>query len=623
MNPPLKPNLDIIKRDRHVRARMCVVTSVLVLGFTAVTARLYFLHVRQHAEFSELAARMRQLHQPLPAHRGSIRDRDGELLAHDETVHELYIDRVHLDEKHLVRRKLATIRGTTVADLRKEMSDEQINAAYREHVATTIAPDLQMPLDTARMMLASKKPVTVFPGIFTDEEAATWRKLLAERHITGVYLRPTFQRAYPAKERLTHVLGDMNFSHGGAWGVEAMMDTDLDGTDGEQWIERDNKGRELPLYRGKVIEPKHGSDTYLTIDMSLQDYVEQVIEQQCAIWSPKKLTIIITDPRTGSILAMASRPHYERDSKSGMLRNLAISDPYEPGSTFKLVTLAAALDLGKVAPDTSFALNNGYYEEPAQKIKLTDHHPLANGSVETILVHSSNIGAYKVARTVGQDDFLAYIWRFGFGQKTGIGLKGEGTGLVKFDNWSGTTMSRMAMGYEVSVTPLQLAMVIGAFANGGVLMKPRLIDRVVSADGENIRVTPSMPQHQICKARTIAQINKMLCKVVTETTGKKAAIEGITVAGKTGTAWRYDEATKGYQDGHYIASFAGFAPAEDPRIACVVVVDDPKAGTEDIFGGTVAAPIFSEVVRAALDQLSVHSERSFVVRVDAPGGDAQ
>lgn len=609
-----------IRKDHAVCTRIGVIACVLVLGFTGITWRLIFLHINQHERSLAASAQMHQLHQTVPAHRGSIRDRNGELLAHDRSVFDLYADRVHLRETHVISRRLAALRKTTVPELRKAFSPDQILDEYHRHVAATLCGPAGLPFDELLGMLKSSKPETVIFKDIESENVDAWKKILAAGQIAGVHLRPATKRAYPSTDRLTHVLGDVTYANQGNWGVEALMDAELTGTDGEQWIERDNKGRELPLYRGKVVEARHGKDVHLTIDMHLQEFVEAVLEQQCAIYSPRKAVIVISEPKTGSILAMASRPHYQRDARTGMWRNLAISDPYEPGSTFKIVTLCAALDLGKVGLDTEIFCNHGLYEEPALRMTLRDDESFGDLRVEDVFAHSSNIGTYKMARMVGQDDFLAYAWRFGFGQKTGIGLTGEQPGLLNTDKWTGTTFSRMAMGYEVSVTPVQLAMAVGAVANGGVLMKPRIVERTVSADGKDVHVFTPEQKHQICKARTAGLIKQAMMRVVSEGTGKLAAIPDVTVAGKTGTSQRYDEDLKRYVEGQYNTSFVGFAPAEDPKVVCVVLMDNPKAERTELYGGKVAAPIFAEVVRETLDHLSVDFQRPVKVRLADKGG---
>lgn len=617
---PSLPKGEQLRKDRWVRARIGLVACFLVLGFTGITWRLVFLHINQHERSSAIATQMRQLHQSIPAHRGSIRDRNGELLAHDRTVFDLYADRFHLREMHLISRKLASLQGTTVAALRKTRSKDQILDEYHRHIAAALSGPLGMPMDTVLALVTSPKPESILREDIEDEQVDEWKKVIEQAQITGIHLRPATKRAYPSTDRLTHVLGDVTYANEGNWGVEALMDAELTGTDGEQWIERDNKGRELPLYRGKVVEAKHGHDVHLTIDMHLQEEVESVLEQQCAIYTPRKAIIVLTDPKTGSILAMASRPHYERDAKTGMWRNLAISDPYEPGSTFKIVTLCAALDLGKVELETEIFCNNGLYEEPALKMTLRDDESFGALRVKDVFAHSSNIGTYKMAKIVGQDDFLAYAWRFGFGQKTGIGLKGEQPGLLNTDKWTGTTFSRMAMGYEVSATPIQLAMAVGAIANGGVLMKPRIVERTVSADGADVHTFAPEPKHQICKATTADLIKQAMMRVVAEGTGKQAAIKNVVVAGKTGTSQRYDEDLNRYVDGEYNTSFVGFAPADDPKVVCIVMMDNPKAEKTELYGGKVAAPIFAEVVREALDHLSVDFKRPVKVRLADKGG---
>jgi cell division protein FtsI/penicillin-binding protein 2 len=232
-----------------------------------------------------------------------------------------------------------------------------------------------------------------------------------------------------------------------------------------------------------------------------------------------------------------------------------------------------------------------------------------------VLVHSSNIGVYKISKRVGQDLILDYTARFGFGSPTGIGLVGEKAGYVNTGTWSNTTYSRMPIGYEVSVTPLQMCMAYGAIANGGVLMKPRLIDRIVKANGETEVVAPQ-PVWQVCTAKTAASLRDFLAGVVTEGTGSRAALPDVSVGGKTGTTRRYDPEKKRYIEGSYITSFAGMAPVEDPKVVCLVMLDDPKAESPRLVrGGRVAAPIFAEVVKETLAHLAIRYEQPMKVAV--------
>lgn len=614
--PPLNP--DAVKRDRWVCARITLITTVLLSLFTTVIWRLSDLQIKKHDHYTALATQMRQRVQKLPAHRGAIRDVNGETLAQDEQVHELYVDRTHIREANVVRKRLADIMGTNVAALAAAMHPDNILRAYHEHIATVLGLAMEREPESLLADFRSTRPETVLKKNIQDEEVPVWRELLEKQKITGVYLRPAVRRDCLAKNRLTNLIGELVDNHG-AWGVEKLMDARLTGTPGQQWIERDNKGNELPLYRGKVIEPKDGEDVFLTIDMHLQEYVESVLEQQCLIYNPIKATIVLVEPRTGSILAMASRPHYNRETKSGMFRNIAVADHLEPGSTFKLVAFAAALDARLISPHDEIFCHHGTYDEPGFRKPLLDDEPWGTLSVENVLIHSSNIGTYKIAKKVGVDRFFDYARRLGFGVQPGTGLMNESPGRLSDEKVTNSRFSRLAMGYSVAATPLQIAMMTAAVANGGLLMKPRLVDRAARADGSELEMIAPQVVCQAMKPGTADILRDILVKVVTEGTGKQAALEGVAVAGKTGTSQRYDEEKGVYVEGEYNTSFAGFAPAENPKVACVVVLEAPKAEKSQLYGGKVSAPVFQEVVREALNHLEV-GKRQFRVKLAQKGG---
>ena len=426
-------------------------------------------------------------------------------------------------------------------------------------------------------------------------------------------------RRFPAQDRLSLVLGDTDVSNKGRWGVEKLMDAKLTGVAGEQLIERDKSGHELPSYRSQVIVPHLGSDTHLTFDMQLQDNVEAICERAWKAHNARRVVIVVTEPSTGTVLAMAARPHRDLSNPDvSTWTNHVIAEPYEPGSIFKVVTLAAGLDNHKISPGEKIDCGNMYYEDPVRKVKLSDDEPLGMQTVKGVLVHSSNIGMYKISKRVGQDMMLDYATRFGFGAPTGIGLLGEKAGYLNTGKWSNTTYSRMPIGYEVSVTPLQMCMAYGAIANGGVLMKPRLIDRIVKPNGET-EVMPPQPVWQVCSAKTAASLRDFLEGVVLEGTGKRAALPDVRIGGKTGTTRRYDPEKKRYIDGSYLTSFVGMAPIDNPKLVCLVMLDDPKAESSAMVrGGRVAAPIFAEIVRETLDHLAIRNERP--IKVAAKGG---
>lgn len=593
---------------------MLLLLCVLLAGFSLVTWRLAVIHIKESARLTALAAKKYQRHIVLPAHRGAIKDFSGEYLAHDEDVSELYTDRTHLREIITVRHHLAAVQGVKALTIRETMTDKTTLAAYHDHVAKVLARVLPMPEKEIREQIVSDKPEVVLAKQIPEDKAKEWAVLFKEEHIFGIHLRPTVARRFPAQDRLSLVLGDTDTSNKGRWGVEKLMDDKLMGVAGEQFIERDKSGHELPAYRGLYVEPKHGADVHLTIDMQLQDNVEAICERAWKANNARRCVIVVTEPTTGTVLAMAARPHRDISNPDvSTWTNHVIAEPYEPGSIFKVVTLAAALDNKKTYATELIDCGNMYYHDPVRNVKLSDDEPLGMQTVKGVLVHSSNIGMYKISKRVGQDMLLDYAARFGFGTVTGIGLMGERAGFMNTGKWSNTTYSRMPIGYEVSVTPLQMCMAYGAIANGGVLMKPRLIDRVVKNDG-TVEMRQPQPVWQACTAKTAATLRDFLEGVVTEGTGSRAALPDIRVGGKTGTTRRYDPEKKRYIENTYLTSFVGMAPMENPKVVCLVMLDDPKAESAKLVrGGRVAAPIFAEVVRETLDHLAIRHEQPLKV----------
>ncbi|MCX6836730.1 MAG: penicillin-binding protein 2 [Verrucomicrobia bacterium] len=600
---------------------MLLLLFVLLFGFSLVTWRLAVIQIKESPRLTALAAKKYQRHIALPAHRGAIKDFNGEYLAHDEDVSELHTDRTHLREIITVRQRLAAVRGVKALDLREQLGVTETLAAYHAHVAKVLATILPEPEAEIRKQITSEKPEIVLAKQVPEEEAKRWELLFKAEHIFGIYLRPAVARRFPAKDRLSLVLGDTDMANKGRWGVEKLMDARLTGVAGEQFIERDKSGHELPAYRGLYVEPQHGSDVHLTIDMQLQDNVEAICERAWQASKARRVVIVVTEPTTGTVLAMAARPHRDESHPDvSTWTNHVIADPYEPGSIFKVVTLAAALDNHKVSPGERIDCGNMFYHDPVRNVKLSDDEALGMQTVKGVLVHSSNIGMYKISKRVGQDMMLEYASRFGFGAPTGIGLMGEKAGYMNTGKWSNTTYSRMPIGYEISVTPLQMCLAYGAIANGGVLMKPRLIDRICKSGGET-EIIPAQPVWQVCTAKTAAALRDFLEGVVTEGTGSRAEVPNVRVGGKTGTTRRYDPVKKRYIDGSYLTSFVGMAPMENPKVVCLVMLDDPKADSPALVrGGRVAAPIFAEVVRETLDHLAIRHEQPLKVAAkgDAP-----
>lgn len=626
--------------NRWMPHRMTFVMWVLLAAFGTVGARLYQVQVVDHRLWASRGEELVKVKRVLQAVRGPIRDRNGELLAHDKLVHDVWINLRHLrDDLNDVRARLAKLERVSVKSLTASATEEQIHARYEAYVISAADAALRdigfedkaPELDFAGTLAKHAKRVEV-PWIsgLQEEKATRWREAMEQAGIIAITVRPRVQRFYPCAERLTHVLGYVNeapvdpatgrrltedevkkykarIQQFGCEGIESVMNAALTGRDGHQWIERDRHGNELVEFRGETVAPQHGHEVRLTIDMHLQDTTEEVIEEAYLFHRPKRLMAVLVEPSTGAVLAMASRPHIDRTAENGINANLAIAAKYEPGSVFKIVTYAAALD-AKVT-----WLEDSLNCDPAQKylgkLDISDHY---SGVLKTVdaFAYSSNRAAYVLANRLGEKRFLASVDRFGFGQPTGIMLTGESAGMVHHPRskwWDGLTFSRMSYGHALQVTPLQMCMAVASIANGGTLMKPQIVREVRDVSGQVIQSFSPEAVRRVCSEKTAATMRKAMVAVVENPkgTGGQAAIPGITVAGKTGTSQLYSEDGKSIRTGHYCVSFGGFAPAENPELCAIIVVDDPTATKEDLTGGKLAAPIFSRLMQRCLQNIAV------------------
>jgi cell division protein FtsI/penicillin-binding protein 2 len=442
---------------------------------------------------------------------------------------------------------------------------------------------------------------------------AKLKEELAGARLRGVMCEPEPRRFYPNEDRLGHVLGFLNHEGRGIQGVEMMMEPYLRGEDGFIYTERDRTGREIVAYRGHERPAKHGMTVELTIDMALQDIVERELDAAYHQLNPQMMTAVFVRPRTGEILAMATRPAFN-PNKPGeaaieTTKNRAIIDMVEPGSTFKIVVISAALEQKAVTPESMFHCENGSFAY-AGKI-LRDVHGYGSMSVHDIMVKSSNIGCAKIAMHLGADTFYEYIRRFGFGERTGLGLPGEIPGLVRpRHSWTGLSITRVPMGHEIAVTPLQIAMAMSVIANGGNMMLPQIVRSVRDGDGREVVAFSPEILRRVVSEDTAAKVSASLVDVVGERgTARLASIPGFAVAGKTGTAQRVDP-KGGYAAGKYVVSFAGYFPAENPEVVGIVLVDDARTPGGRNYGGTVAAPIFSRIGEAMARHLELVPDSS-------------
>jgi hypothetical protein len=545
-----------------VSRRIFLVCILLVLIFTGFAWRLINLQVLQHDHFSEIAAEKHSIRKVITARRGRILDRNGEELAVNIPVRTVTADGTHIKDPKALAKVAAPFLGMSEKELEEKFS--------------------------------TKDPYIVIRKEVSEEKAQDMIRAMEQAKLRGLYLEEGSIRSYPNGEMLCHILGFADRSGKGIDGIEKVFDAELAGHEGFRLIEHDRKGREIVVYRGQEQLPEHGSDIRLTIDMGLQAIVEHEIDAAYKELRPVSATAILADPATGEILAMACRPNFDpnkfNEAKPEQMRNRAITDMYEPGSTFKIVVAAAALNDKIVDEKSRIYCENGLFQYGGKTIK--DHHKAGDMSVAEILQYSSNIGSAKMSLRMKDADYYGYVRRFGFGEKTGIPLHGEITGLVQPPHrWDMLTKTRMAFGQSVAVTPIQMVMGMSVIANGGKLMKPRL----VLSKGEGSAVRETEPVREVVSGKTAEFVSTALEKVVSQQgTAPLARVEGFTVAGKTGTAQKLSP-RGGYLDGRYIVSFAGFMPSENPRLMGLVIVDDASIGASSNYGGLVAAPVFSKI----------------------------
>ncbi len=401
------------------------------------------------------------------------------------------------------------------------------------------------------------------------------------------------KRCYPNGYLTSQVIGFAGLDNIGLEGIELYCNRYLKGEDGFALFLRDARQKKLEL-GDKMIFPQDGYDIVLTIDEVIQYIAERELDKAFKSYHAKGASIIVLDPHTGAILALANRPTFDLNeyaySSKDQMRNRAICDLFEPGSVFKIVTLSAALEEKKVVEEDKFFCENGAYKVASHT--LHDHRPHGWLTFREVIEQSSNIGTTKVAQLLGNDLLYKYIKLFGFGSKLGVDLPGEIQGIVKHPrSWSKISIAAIPIGQEVGVTALQLAAAMSVIANGGELMRPYIIKEIRDKYGETIKKFSPVEIRKVISAQTAARAKKILSGVVEEGTGQLAKIEGFTAVGKTGTAQKL-EPNGAYSHNKFIASFIGFAPAEDSLVTIVVVVDEPRPY---YFGGVVAAPVFKNV----------------------------
>ena len=572
------------KFSHHIsRARFLIVNLAILATFPLIVYQLFRLTVQNHDFLRQYARRQHNIVVEIPPERGAILDRNLKEFATNLKVPSIYaVPRLMLEKD----RKVAAEKLSKVLGLSKPFLLERFSR------------------DKAFVWIKRRTSVA---------EAEAVRKLKSAN--IGITYEP--KRFYPQGEMLAHVIGFCNIDNIGQEGLELLYERRLAGRLGYRYTKRDAFGREMIALEEKLVPPLNGARLILTIDQYIQYVTEQALDDAFKKRHAKGATAIVMNPKTGEILAMASRPTFDpnrlSESDAAHRRNRPITDIFEPGSVFKIVTAAAALNEGKVTLQDTFNCENGEWQVRASRV-IHDVHPYGRLSFPEVLIKSSNIGTVKIAMRLGEEPLYRYIKQFGFGEKTGIDFPGEVSGILHpLNKWSKVSITSIPYGQEVAATALQMLRAIAVIANGGHLVKPYLLKEIQDANGVSLmKNEPIVSEESILKPEVVASMNEILQRVVSEGTGTSAQIEGIRIAGKTGTAQKL-EPGGGYSHRHFIGSFIGYAPAEDPMLAMIVSIDDPRPY---YYGGTVAAPVFKDVIERSLIHLGYVPEKKPAKKTD-------
>lgn len=613
--------------DKKILKRCVVLSLVLVAGLSALSFRLVYLQLIDREVYAEKAKGAYAKKDVLQAKRGTIVDCNGEVIARSVISKSIVVDKYHLREPRTVVKALATAELSQKAEW-YEWTDKRRNKEVQmrartllnrsknrqwiidEHLSYAIST-LAKPLRMSEQELREKVNIdgtqdreVIFKNLPNDL-ASRLEDLIREKRIKGFKFEETIRRSYSSPTILTHTLGYTNVDGIGKAGIEKAMHPYLAGIDGFKIEHRDPSGEIMPAQKGSIKRPINGNSVQLTINMGIQAIIEEELQKGMEEFDAVRGTIIVMDPRTGNILAVASRPHYNLSTREDIVKfgfNYALQAQYEPGSTFKVIAAAAALNEGTVTYNSSIFCHWGFLDEG--KFTVKDEYPKGDLKFWEILKKSNNIGSWKLAKSVGYDKYMGYVKGFGFGEKAGILVGSEAKGTIR-DNGNMMDFSRKAYGYNVTVSPLQIANAYCVIANGGNLMQTNIVKRVEGPLGEIIEEFKPKVKRRVLSERTAKTMRDALRTVIEEGgTATRADVEGYSEGGKTGTAIKWDptipnpnDSTKmgWYNKKKKVVSFAGMMPIENPKFVCVVVIDEPRAEKEfNLGGGTVAAPIWRE-----------------------------
>ncbi|MDP6476447.1 MAG: penicillin-binding protein 2 [Nitrospinaceae bacterium] len=567
--------------QNSLKGRLILVSILFALFGAGIVGRLFSLQVMQHDDLVSRSEKQHQRTVEIHYGRGSVFDRNMNELATNIKVESVYATPQEVVDKKRAARVLAKALNLNHKSIYKKLNSKRHFVWLKRQV---------LPAEIARLRKSS------LPGInFISED----------------------KRFFPKRELASGVVGFTGVDNQGLGGIEQRYDSTLKGNVVKAVMEKDARGKLVQFNKQANGQVSGSRSVVLAIDEVIQFFTEHHLKKQVAKHQAESGVAIVMNPNTGELYAIANVPQYNPNNFSAYKRNLrrnhAVSSVYEPGSIFKPIVAAASIDAGVARPQDTFFCENGKFKVGNKTVGEAVNHKYGWLTLQDIIVKSSNIGSIKIARQLGKQSYYDYIRKFGFGQKTGIELPGEEGGLLhELSAWDPMSLASISFGQGIGVTPLQMTNAISAIANGGTLMVPR-ITRAILKDGQIEKRFEPKAVRRVISIQSSRQVIDILKHVVKDGTGKNAAVKGYEVAGKTGTAQKYDAKTGRYSKTAYVSSFIGFAPADAAKVAILVMIDNPKGAH---YGGSVAAPVFSNIARETLRYLNVPSSDQRVYILD-------
>lgn len=615
--------------NRAFQNRCLFLCVFLVILLSGLSWRLIQIQLVDRKRYAESSAKAYHRIERIVAMRGMVVDRNEETIAKSIPVSSIYVDKNHLFDPKLASFGLAYEMASKEAGWAELDSEEKIKRmrVLRGEILSTELPDvivqkhlnyaigllarpIGMKRDELREKIVSSK-AKWFPIAkdMPDDIAERLREIVDENHIEGFAFENSIKRWYANPKMATHLTGytgededelengQKTYRMKGKFGIESEFEKYLAGRDGRREHLRDARGLVVPGNSGSLLPPRAGLNVKLTIDIGMQAIVEEELDAGLLKYKSKQGAVIVMDPHNGEILAMASRPHFDLNHKENLAENsfnYAIQAKYEPGSTIKIVPTSSALQERLVTTNTVFNCPSVVQEN---KFTVKDGHSSGMLTFDQIIQKSNNPGCWNMAKRLGVKRYYEYVHAYGFGSASGIDLKYENPGSAAIPKLP-VDFSRASYGYYIGVTPIQMAAAYSVIAGNGRLLRPKIVKSLIANDGTVVEEFPTVSRGQVISPETAEKMRAALHKVtLLGGTATKAAVPGYKTCGKTGTAIKHDPKRGGYVDGAYVVSFAGFMPAENPAFVCYVVIDEPLTKEYPRYGGTIAAPIFSQIAQ--------------------------